>query len=150
MRIALGSDHVGIELKKLIKEHLQEKGYEMEDCGTDSSEATDYPDFALAVAKAVLAGKSQMGILICGTGIGMCIAANKIKGIRAALCQETYSARMSREHNNANILCLGQRVMGSKLALEVVDAWLEADYSPEGRHQQRLDKIAGFEGGEAF
>jgi ribose 5-phosphate isomerase B len=144
MRIALGSDHGGFRLKEAIKEMLQQNNIAYEDFGTDSTESVDYPDFAEMVSEAVLSGKCDQGILCCGTGIGISIAANKVPGIRAALCSDCFSARMAREHNNANILCLGGRVVGPGLAVEIVNAWLKAGFLG-GRHQRRLDKIAAIE-----
>ncbi len=144
MRIAIGSDHGGYQLKEEIKKALLEKKYQVEDFGTHSTDSCDYPDIALPVARAVAAGEYDKGILICGTGIGISIAANKVPGIRAALCHDTFSARASREHNDANILALGERVIGRGLALEIVDVWLASEFSG-GRHQKRVDKIAAIE-----
>jgi ribose 5-phosphate isomerase B len=144
MRIALGSDHGGYWLKETIKEMLQQNNIAYQDFGTDSTETVDYPDFAEKVSEAVLSGICDQGILCCGTGIGISIAANKVPGIRAALCSDCFSARMAREHNNANILCLGGRVVGPGLAVEIVNAWLKADFLG-GRHQRRLNKIAVIE-----
>lgn len=143
-KIAVGADHGGYELKHLIVEHLRRQGYEVQDLGTHGPEPVDYPDYAQQVARAVAAGEYDLGILICGTGIGMSIAANKIVGIRAAVCGDTYSARMSRLHNNANILCLGGRVLGPGLALDIVDAWLSAEFEG-GRHARRVEKIRQME-----
>jgi len=140
MRIALGSDHGGYILKEDIKKYLDEKGIEYKDFGTHSADSCDYPDFALPVARAVAAGEYNKGILICGTGIGIGIAANKVPGIRAALCHDTFSARASREHNNANILTMGERVIGRGLALDIIDIWINTEFSG-GRHQRRVDKI---------
>ncbi|QNB47057.1 ribose 5-phosphate isomerase B [Thermanaerosceptrum fracticalcis] len=144
MRIAIGSDHGGYQLKEEIKKALLEKKYEIKDFGTHSTDSCDYPDIALPLAQAVAAGEFDKGILICGTGIGISIAANKVPGIRAALCHDTFSARASREHNDANILALGERVIGKGLALEIVDVWLASEFSG-GRHQKRVDKIAAIE-----
>lgn len=144
LRIAIGSDHGGYQLKEEIKKALLEKKYQVEDFGTHSTDSCDYPDIALPVARAVAAGEYDKGILICGTGIGISIAANKVPGIRAALCHDTFSARASREHNDANILALGERVIGRGLALEIVDVWLASEFSG-GRHQKRVDKIAAIE-----
>lgn len=145
MRIALGSDHGGYGLKEAIKEMLKEKGIDFEDFGTYSTDSVDYPDFAEKVAGAVVSGNYDQGILCCGTGIGISIAANKMPGIRAALCGDCFSARMAREHNNANILCLGGRVVGTGLALQIVETWLKSEFQG-GRHQRRIDKIAAIEG----
>lgn len=142
--IALGADHGGYELKEAVKRHLEEKGIEYEDFGTFSTESVDYPDFALKVAEAVARGEYSSGILICGTGIGISIAANKVPGIRAANVGDVFSARASKEHNNANILCMGGRVTGPGLAAMMVDEWLSAEYQG-GRHQRRLDKITKIE-----
>ena len=144
MKVALGSDHGGLQLKEEIKNYLDQKGVEYKDFGTDSSDSCDYPDIALPVAQAIKNGEYNRGILVCGTGIGIGIAANKIPGIRAALCHDTFSARASREHNDANILTLGERVIGKGLAIDIVDIWLNTEFSG-GRHQARVDKIAGIE-----
>lgn len=144
MRIAIGSDHGGYQLKEEIKKALLAKKHEIEDFGTHSTDSCDYPDIALPLAQAVAQGKFDRGILICGTGIGISIAANKVPGIRAALCHDTFSARASREHNDANILALGERVIGRGLALEIVDVWLAAEFAG-GRHQKRVDKITAIE-----
>lgn len=142
--IAVGSDHGGFRLKEEVKNYLQEKGYQVRDFGTDNEDSVDYPDFALQAARAVAAGECQAGILICGTGIGMSISANKVKGIRAALCHDTFSARMSREHNDAQVLCMGQRVIGTGLALDIVKVWLESKFTG-GRHCRRVEKIQSYE-----
>ncbi|MEG6569991.1 ribose 5-phosphate isomerase B [Thermoanaerobacterium thermosaccharolyticum] len=142
--IAIGSDHGGYELKKAIKKHLDEKGIEYKDFGTFSEESVDYPDFALKVAEAVASGQFEKGILLCGTGVGISIAANKVPGIRAANVSDAFSARYSKEHNNANVLCMGGRVVGPGLAAILVDEWLNAEFQG-GRHQKRLDKITEIE-----
>ncbi len=142
--IAIGSDHGGYELKEQLLQFLEENGYETEDCGTFSGESVDYPDIAEKVAKVVLAGDAERGILVCGTGIGISIAANKIDGIRAAHCTDPYSARMAREHNNANIIALGGRITGTELAIEILRAYLDAEFQG-GRHQRRVDKITALE-----
>jgi ribose 5-phosphate isomerase B len=145
MIIAISSDHGGYKLKEEIKKYLKEKGYETKDLGTcDSACSVDYPDYGLAVAEAIANGECEKGIIICGTGIGISISANKVPGIRAALCTDTYSAKMSREHNNANILALGARVTGTGLALEIVDTWFKAEFQG-GRHKRRVDKISDIE-----
>jgi ribose 5-phosphate isomerase B len=144
MRIALGSDHGGFTLKEEIKSYLEKKGIEFKDFGTNNTDSCDYPDIALPAAKAVASGEFDRGILICGTGIGIGIAANKVQGIRAALCHDTFSARASRQHNNANILTMGERVIGRGLALEIVDVWINTEFSG-GRHQRRVDKISQIE-----
>ena len=140
MKIALGSDHGGLDLKKQIILHLKSKNIETKDFGTYTEDSCDYPDYALEVAQEVVAEKFELGILICGTGIGIGIAANKVPGIRAALCHDTFSAHASREHNNANILTLGARVIGIGLALDIVDAFINGKFQGE-RHQKRIDKI---------
>lgn len=145
MRIALGSDHGGYYLKEEIKKFLEEQGFEYHDFGSFSPEAVDYPDFAQQVAEAVARGEYERGILCCGTGIGVAIAANKVPGIRAALCHDTFSARASREHNDANILTLGGRVIGPGLAREIVITWLKAEFTG-GRHARRVAKITALEG----
>ncbi|ADL69986.1 sugar-phosphate isomerase, RpiB/LacA/LacB family [Thermoanaerobacterium thermosaccharolyticum DSM 571] len=142
--IAIGSDHGGYELKEAIKKHLDEKGIEYKDFGTFSEESVDYPDFALKVAEAVASGQFEKGILLCGTGVGISIAANKVPGIRAANVSDAFSARYSKEHNNANVLCMGGRVVGPGLAAILVDEWLNAEFQG-GRHQKRLDKITEIE-----
>lgn len=144
MRIAIGSDHGGYDLKEIIVEYLKEKGYEVTDYGIKENERVDYPDYAKIVADAVVEQKEDLGILICGTGLGMSIAANKIKGIRAACVSETFSAKMARQHNDANILCFGGRVVGDEVAKTIVDAFLEAEFEG-GRHCGRVDKMMGFE-----
>lgn len=144
MKIALGADHAGFPLKEKIKEFLLSKGYEVIDMGTHSTESVHYPDFAKKVALAVQRGEADRGILVCGTGIGMSITANKFKGIRAALCTNEYMARMSRRHNDANVLCLGERVLGVELALSIVEAWLEEEFEG-GRHEVRVKLILDME-----
>lgn len=140
LRIAIGSDHGGYEYKEQIVSHLKEKGYECVDVGTYSSDSCDYPVIARTVTTKITAGEADRGILICGTGIGMSIVANKVKGIRAALCGDTFSARASRAHNNSNVLCLGERVIGINLAMDIVDIWLESKFEG-GRHQRRVDMM---------
>lgn len=144
MKIGIGSDHGGYDLKKYIISHLAEGSIEFVDYGTYSKDSVDYPDFARKVAEGVIEKEVDYGILICGTGIGISIAANKIRGIRCALCGDVYSAKMSKEHNNANILALGGRVIGPDLALEIVDAWMKAKFQG-GRHEKRINKISEME-----
>ena len=144
MKIAVGSDHGGFQLKEAVKGWLLEKGYEVEDKGTYDEQSCDYPDFGEAVARDVAAGIADKGILVCGTGIGISIAANKIKGIRAAVCGDTFSARMSRLHNDANILAMGQRVVGAGLALDIAEIWLNTSFEG-GRHEGRVEKIRKIE-----
>lgn len=145
MKIAIGCDHGGFELKEAIIQYLESKGHEYQDFGTHSLDSCDYPDIAIPVAQKVAAGEFEKGILICGTGIGIGISANKVAGIRAALCHDTFSAHASRQHNDANILTLGQRVIGTGLALDIVDIWLATKFEG-GRHQRRIDKIHACEG----
>ncbi len=140
LRIAIGSDHGGYEYKEQIVSHLKEKGYECVDVGTYSTDSCDYPVIARAVTTKITTDEADRGILICGTGIGMSIVANKVKGIRAALCGDTFSARASRAHNNSNVLCLGERVIGINLAMDIVDIWLESKFEG-GRHQRRVDMM---------
>lgn len=143
--IGIGSDHAGYQLKQEIIKHLINKGYEVKDFGTCSADTdVDYPDYGLAVAKAVSRGECEKGIIICGTGIGISIAANKVRGIRAALCTDSYMARMSRLHNDANVLALGGRILGVGLALDIVDTWLETEFLG-ARHKRRIDKIVEIE-----
>ena len=141
MKIAIGNDHSAVELKNIIVKFLQEKGHEVLNVGTDSEESCDYPVYGRAVAKAVAAGECELGILICGTGIGISIAANKVKGIRAALCGDCFSAQATREHNDANILAMGARVTGPGLAVKIVDTFLHTDFSNDERHIRRIAKI---------
>ncbi|MFC1827922.1 ribose 5-phosphate isomerase B [Thermodesulfobacteriota bacterium] len=138
MKVAVGCDHGGLDLKYIVISVLKDLGHEIDDQGCNSSESVDYPNFAKAISSLVNDGKCERGILICGTGIGMSMAANRIPGIRAALCHEMFSAMMSREHNDANILCLGARVIGQGLAAEVVRTWMTTDFAG-GRHQRRID-----------
>lgn len=145
MTIAIGSDHGGFELKKAIIEHLNMQQIKTLDKGAYDIQSSDYPDFAPPVCDAVLAGEADLGILICGTGIGISISANKIHGIRCALLGDVFSAKMAREHNNANVMALGARVMGLGLAFEVVDAFLKTEFSDEVRHSKRVDKIMNLE-----
>ena len=142
--IAIGCDHAGCNLKQEIIAHLKERGFEVKDFGCDVGEKCDYPDIAFAVGESVADGESERGILVCGTGIGMSIAANKVRGIRATVVSESTQAGLTKEHNNANILCLGERITGVALALETLDAWLYSEFMG-GRHQGRIDKIAAYE-----
>lgn len=139
--IGIGSDHGGFRLKEEIKKHLEDRGIPYRDYGCDSEASCDYPDYARKVAQAVLGGECEKGILICGTGIGMSIAANKVRGIRAALCGDEYSARLTREHNDANILCMGERVTGPGKAAMIADVFLDTPFSGEERHMRRVRKI---------
>ncbi|TLM67870.1 MAG: ribose 5-phosphate isomerase B [Deltaproteobacteria bacterium] len=142
--IVIGSDHGGLELKSVLCEALRQRGLEIGDLGTDNGDSVDYPDFAEKVAGAVSRGEAAQGILICGTGIGMSIVANKFPGVRAALVTDEYMARMAKEHNNANVLVLGGRVLEAMTACRIVGVWLDAVYEG-GRHQRRLDKISQLE-----
>ncbi len=142
--IALGCDHAGFSLKEAVAKHLAAKGIAYQDLGTFSEESVDYPDYGFAVAQAVASGACEKGILICGTGIGIGIAANKVPGIRAALCNDLFSAQASREHNDANVLTMGARIIDEPLALQIVDRWLATEFAG-GRHQRRIDKITAIE-----
>jgi ribose 5-phosphate isomerase B len=144
MKIAIGSDHRGYETKRRLVHFLQQLGHEVLDMGTDGSDAVDYPDFAFQVAQAVSEGRVERGILICGTSIGMCIAANKVKGVRAAPCHDSITAEMSRRHNDANVLCLSADLLGEELIGRMVRLWLETDFEA-GRHARRVEKITRFE-----
>ena len=141
MTIAVGSDHAGFELKEILKEHLKGRGMEILDMGTFTEESCDYPDYAKKVAAAVLDKKAQMGLLVCGTGIGMSIAANKIKGIRAAVLSDEFSAEATRSHNDANILCLGARVTDAEKAKVLLDIFLDTPFSGEEKHIRRINKL---------
>lgn len=147
MKVALGSDHGGYELKETIKSYLEDKGISVLDLGTHSTASVDYPIYGLAVGSAVIAGEADFGIAVCGTGLGISIAANKVPGIRAAVCTETYSARMAREHNNANVLALGGRVTGVGLAQDIVEVFLQTEFAG-GRHAKRVELISAIERGE--
>ncbi|HHT46124.1 MAG TPA: ribose 5-phosphate isomerase B [Firmicutes bacterium] len=149
MKIALASDHAGFLLKEHIKKYLEEKGIKYRDFGTDDETPVDYPDLALKAASAVQKGEFKKGIIICGTGIGVAITANKLKGIRAALCCDTFSARCARAHNDANILTLGARIIDRELALEIVDIFLNTAFEG-GRHHRRIEKISNLEGKNNF
>jgi ribose 5-phosphate isomerase B len=144
MKIAIGSDHRGYETKRRLVTILQGLGHEVLDMGTDGNESVDYPDFAFEVAKAVSEGRVDRGILICGTSIGMCIAANKVKGVRAAPCHDSITAEMSRRHNDANVLCLSADLLGEELIGRMVRIWLETEFEA-GRHARRVEKITRFE-----
>ena len=144
MKLAIGSDHGGFRLKEAIKTYLLDHDYEVTDFGTESEDSCDYPDFALPVAQAVVKGEYDKGILICGTGIGIGIVANKVKGVRAALCHDTFSAEACRNHNDANILTMGERIVGEGLALKIVETFLNSEFEG-GRHQRRVDKIKTLE-----
>lgn len=145
MKLVIGSDHGGFELKKEVKEHLQSRGFEVTDVGTDSPASCDYPVYAKALTDVIKAGDADLGILICGTGIGMSMAANKQDGIRAALCHDVFSAEATRSHNNANVLCMGARVIGPGLALMIVDKFVDTPFSNDERHIRRLSYYAPVE-----
>lgn len=144
MRLVVGSDHAGIELKAAVAEHLRAAGHDVADLGTHDASSVDYPDYGAAVGRAVVGGQADLGVAVCGSGIGIAIAANKVPGVRAATVHDATSARLAREHNDANVLCLGQRLTGVQVALDAVDAWLAASFGG-GRHQGRVDKIAALE-----
>jgi len=146
VRIAIGSDHAGFALKTELVKWLEEQGLSYHDVGAHCYDAEDdYPDYACAVGRAVVEGEADLGIMICGTGVGSSIALNKHVGIRAAVCSDTFSARISRQHNDANVLCLGERVVGGGLAKEMVQAWLNESFSGDARHRRRLDKVTALE-----
>ncbi len=145
MKIALGCDHGALALKNKLVSHLENKGYEVKDFGTYTLDSCDYPDFAGAAAKAVADGECEKGIVLCTTGIGVSIVANKVKGIRCALLSDVMSARMTREHNDTNMMAIGAGVVGEMLALEIVDTWLGTEFSHNERHQRRIDKLMALE-----
>src|SRR5438477_7751715 len=148
MKIALGADHAGFDLKEKVKQHLEEKGFQVDDRGTTSNDSVDYPDFARKVAEEVADKQADLGILVCGSGVGMAIAANKVPGIRAANVTTVEEAQLSREHNNANVLAIGARILDQETAFSIVDKWLATAFAG-GRHQRRVDKIAEIEREEA-
>jgi ribose 5-phosphate isomerase B len=145
MKVVIGADHAGYILKDQIKEYLTENGHEVEDMGCGCSDSVDYPDYANAVCNKIVSGEADKGILICGTGIGMTIAANKIPGIRCALVHDLFSAKATREHNDSNVLAMGERVIGPGLAMEIVKVWLNTPFSGGERHQNRVNKIKALE-----
>lgn len=144
MKIGIGNDHAAVDMKNEVVEYLQEKGYEVVNYGTDTTESCHYPVYGEKVGKAVASGEVDLGILICGTGVGISLAANKVKGIRAVVCSEPYSAKLSRQHNNTNILAFGARVVGIEMAKMIIDEWLDAEFMG-GRHQTRVDMIMAIE-----
>ncbi len=146
MRIAIGADHAGFRYKRTLAAELERAGHEVADLGTDGPESVDYPDYAQAVAERVAGGDADRGILVCGSAVGVCIVANKIPGVRAGVCHDTYSARQAVEHDDMNVLCLGERVIGIEVAREIVGAFLDARYSAEERHARRLAKVRAIEG----
>ena len=145
MKIAIGCDHGALDLKNAVIAHLEKKGFEIKDFGTNSLQSCDYPDFAAPAAQAVASGECDKGIVLCTTGIGVSITANKVKGIRCALLSDVMSARMTREHNDTNMMAIGAGVVGQMLALEIVDTWLGTEFSHEERHQRRIDKMMALE-----
>ena len=145
MRIAIGTDHAGFSLKAPVIAELESLGHEVLDLGTDSTEAVDYPDYAQAVGEAIMRGEVERGIVLCGSGVGGCVAANKVPGVRAATCHDTFSAHQGVEDDDANVLCLGARVIGDNLAIEIVRAWTQAQFSNAERHQRRLGKVKAIE-----
>jgi len=145
MKIAIGCDHGALDLKNKMVKHLEENGYEVKDFGTYSLDSCDYPDFAAPAAKAVASGECDKGIVLCTTGIGVSITCNKVKGIRCALLSDVMSARMTREHNDTNMMAIGAGVVGQMLALEIADTWLGTEFSGEARHQRRIDKMMALE-----
>ena len=145
MKIAIACDHGALALKNLVISHLTKKGYEVQNFGTDTLDSCDYPDFAGPAAQAVADGKCEKGIVLCTTGIGVSITANKVKGVRCALLSDLMSARLTREHNDTNMMAIGAGVVGEKLALEIVDTWLGTEFSGDARHQRRIDKLMALE-----
>ena len=145
MKIAIGCDHGALDLKNQVVKHLEAKGYEVKDFGTYTAASCDYPDFAGAAAKAVASGECEKGIVLCTTGIGVSVTANKVKGVRCALLSDLMTAKLTREHNDTNMMALGAGVVGPKLALEIVDMWLTTEFSHDERHQRRIDKMMAYE-----
>jgi RpiB/LacA/LacB family sugar-phosphate isomerase len=148
MRIAVGADHAGYPLKVQVVQFLEEQGHEVTDLGTHSIDPVDFPEYAKRVGQAVQLGKADRGVLVCGSGVGACVAANKLRGIRAALCHDTYTAHQGVEHDDVNVLCLGGRVVGSALAYDILRSWLTARYLGTGRHKRRVDQILEIERSE--
>lgn len=144
MKIAMGNDHTAIEMKEAIKEHLEGRGFEVLDLGTNSTDSCDYPTYGEKVGRAVVDGQADLGIAICGTGVGITLAANKVKGVRACVCSEPYTAKLSRMHNDSNVLGFGARVVGVEMAKMITDAWLDAEFEG-GRHQRRVDMLMDIE-----
>ena len=144
MKIGIGNDHAALEMKNQVMEYLEDKGYEVINYGTNTPESCNYPEFGEKVGRAVVSGEVDCGILICGTGVGISLAANKVKGVRAVVCSEPYSAKLSKQHNNTNILAFGARVVGIELAKMIIDEWLGAEFEG-GRHQTRVDMIMAIE-----
>ena len=148
MRIAVGADHAGYPLKVEVVRFLEEQGHEVTDLGTHSTDPVDFPVYVRQVGQAVQLGKADRGVLVCGSGVGACVAANKLRGIRAALCHDTYTAHQGVEHDDVNVLCLGGRVVGTALAYDIIRSWLTARYIGTGRHKQRVDQILEIERSE--
>lgn len=144
MKIAIGNDHSAVDMKNEILAHLKQRGFEVLNVGTDTNDSVDYPLYGEKVAKAVINGEADLGIAICGTGVGISIACNKVRGIRACCCSEPYSAKLSRMHNNSNVLCFGARVVGPELAKMIVDSWLDAEFEGD-RHQRRVGQLGELE-----
>ena len=145
MKVAIGCDHGALDLKNAVIAHLEKRGFEIKDFGTHTEDSCDYPDFAAAAAQAVASGECDKGIVLCTTGIGVSITANKVKGVRCALLSDVLSARLTREHNDTNMMALGAALVERQLALEIVDTWLETEFSKDPRHQRRIDKIMALE-----
>ena len=141
MKLVIGNDHAAVELKNEIKAYLEEKGHEVINIGTDTHDSCNYPEYGEKAGRMVAAGEVDGGVLICGTGVGISIAANKVKGVRAAVCSEPVTARLVKEHNNANIIAFGARIVGSEMAKAIVDAWLDAEYIGSRRHERRVNMI---------
>lgn len=145
MKIAIGNDHAGLPLKQIVRETLESEGHEITDLGTNSTEPSDYPVYALAVGHEVVSGRADRGVLLCGSGAGVAVAANKVKGVRATVAHETYTAHQSVQHDNVNIVCMGARAIGPELAVDIVLAWVGAHFDGVERHQRRLDEVARME-----
>lgn len=150
MRIVVGADHRGYELKDVIAAHLRAAGHDVADVGTNSDDSVDYPDLAVAVGTAVREGRAERGVMVCGSGVGAVIAANKLRGVRAGLCHDTYSAHQGVQHDDMNMVCMGSRVVGEDLALEIIDAFVGARFSGEERYRRRLAKVQALEDGRPF
>lgn len=144
-KIAIAGDHAGFSMKQMLVEYLPSLDFDVTDCGTDSEESCDFPDMAESVGRLVIAGKVDRGILVCGSGVGVSVAANKIPGIRASLCHDSYSARQGVEHDDMNVICVGARVIGPELVMEVIRSFLSASYAPQDRHRRRIEKILEME-----
>ena len=150
MRIAIAGDHHGVEIKELLAERLRAEGHDVRDLGTNTNDSVDYPDYAAAAGREVVSGRAERGIVICGSGVGASIAANKLRGVRAAVCHDAYSARQGVEHDDMNVICLGSRILGPELAWEVVRTFVDARFQPEERYVRRLKKVVALEAaGEA-